>query len=436
MDDLVRHLETLATLPLCLLAALLVHELGHYAAAKAQGLRVESVTFGRGRLLWSHAGRDGTDWRLRLWPLGAHVHIENFTGPNVSFGKKLSVILAGPAANFLLPFVLFFLFFATIGQPSVPNIVTAVDIGLPAYESGLRPGDHILSINGQRVRTMDEIEQFTRALPPRLLQIVFQRDGQRLETSVLSVRVRYRDIDGVAREHGRVGLSTWQQGYALDAVKSVDGLSTPTQDVARAALLGHMGERVNIGLFSMDGRISVSEVNLSAKANPHLADPDHREYDRLYLGTLRDNIYLPLTIGSSVREAATSSAQMLGNILRLPFNLLPIDKEWLTPDAVVSGETSYIQIRLYVFVFFASLCSCFLGFLNLLPFPRLDGGEALLLIGERWKRRPLVNREKAAVLVFGLLLLYAAVFGANMNHLPGYYHFQMQKAAAADKATG
>ena len=125
---------------------------------------------------------------------------------------------------------------------------------------------------------------------------------------------------------------------------------------------------------------------------------------------------------------------MLGNILLLPFNLLPIDKN-ATPDAV-SGETSYIQIRLYVFVFFASLCSCFLGFLNLLPFPRLDGGEALLLIGERWKRRPLVNREKAAVLVFGLLLFYAAVFGANMNHLPGYYNFQMQKAAAADKATG
>lgn len=435
-DELLRHFETLVTLALCLLTALLVHEIGHYLMARIQGLRVESVTFGLGRILWSREDRNSTQWRLHLLPLRAHVHIARFTDGDLSLCKKLAVILAGPAANFLLPFLLFFLFFATFGQPAVPNIITSLETSMPAYAAGLRPGDKILSINGAAVHSMEDIYEHTRPVPEKPLLIRFLRDGVSLQRRVMPIFAQYRDIDGVRREHGRIGLSTWQQGYALDAVKSVNGIATPTEDGARAALLAHMDKRVEIGLWSMEGKIYNSVVDLSSAANPHLADPDHKEHGHIFTGTLRDNFYLPLSATESARAAASHSFDMLGHVVRLPFNLLPIDKEWITPPAVVSSETSYIQVRLYVFVFFASLCSCVIGFLNLLPFPRLDGGEALLLLGEGWKRRPLVNREKAAVLVFGLLVFYAAVFGANMNHLPGYYMFQMQKAAASEQSSG
>lgn len=431
-ETLVRHLETAVTLPLCLLTVLVVHELGHYLAARILKLKVESVTFGRGRLLWARTDSRGTLWKLHLWPLRAHVHITDFENPALSFRKKLFVILAGPAANFLLPFILFFGFFTSVGQPAIPTIVTGVEVTMPAYKAGLRPGDHILSINGEEVRSMEDISGHTHPRPLKPLAVRFKRGGEVQETSVLPEWAKYRDLDGVQRAHGRIGLTTWQQAYKLEAVRSVAGQKVENEDEARIALLAHMNEQIELGLHSMDDKIHVSLVNLSAYSNRNLANPDHAEHDKLYIGSLRDNLYLPLTLGESAHLSVTQSGEMLGNVALLPFNLFPIDKKWITPDAVVSGETSYTRARLYVFVFFASLCSCFIGFLNLLPFPQLDGGKALLLTAERFKRRPLARREQAGLIVFSLLFFYAAIFGANMDAMRGYYLFQMHKAAAAE----
>lgn len=430
MHELLRHAETLVTLPLCLLAALFVHECGHYVAARLAGLRVERVTFGVGRTLWSRQDSAGTDWHVNLWPLRAHVHIERFEDPSMSFRKKLVVILAGPLANFMLPLLLLFVFFASFGVPSSPTIVTSVERGMPAYEAGLRPGDRILSVNGEAVHSLRDLLVFTRPAPSAPLQVTYERDGGVRETSVMPEWASYRDIKGVRRGHGRIGLSTWQQPYELKVVRSVNGIATTTEDEARTQLLAHMGQRVEIGLYSVDGVVRFSLIDLSADANRHLGDPVHLEHDRLYIGALRDNYYLPVSPAESMGESAARTVEMIGRVFRLPFNLFPIDKSWITPDAVVSSETSYVQVRLYVFVFFASLCSCFIGLLNLLPLPQLDGGQALLLISERIKRRPLSLRERAALVVFSLLFIYAAVFGLNMTDLRGYYLFQTQKAAA------
>lgn len=433
LESAARHLETAITLPLCLLVVLVVHELGHYFAARASGLRVETVTFGRGRLLWARRDAHGTLWRLHLWPLRAHVHIADFTNPVLPFRKKLFVILAGPAANFLLPVVLFFGFFAAIGQPAIPNIVTTVEIDMPAHKAGLAPGDRILSINGQDVRSMEDLLEFTRPRPEAALAVRYERQGEIRQASVLPVWTRYRDVDGVRREHGRIGLSMSQQPYKLDVVRSVAGEPVDNVDEARAALLSRMGTRTVVGLYSMDGRVYDSLVDLSPAANRNLATPGHKEQERIFFGALRDNTYLPLSAGAGLREALGHSGAMIAHVARLPFNLFPIDKTWITPAAVVSHEFSFVQAKLFIFVFFASLCSCVIGFLNLMPLPQLDGGQALLLIGERYKRRPLARREQATLIVFSLLFFYAAIFGANMDAMRGYYLFQMQKAAAAEQ---
>lgn len=431
MYEFVRHVETLVMLPFCLLAALFVHECGHYVAARLSGLRVEHVTFGIGRRLWSRRDSVGTLWHIHSWPLRAHVHIERFDGPEISFRKKLSVILAGPIANFTLPAVLFFVFFASVGVPSSPTVVTSVMRDMPAYEAGLRPGDRIVAIDGEIVRSLRDIQVFTEPKPVEMLRVSYERDGVVHDVSVMPDWVSYRDQKGVERSHGRIGLGTMQQAYDLDVVRSVNGVQVESEDEARALLLAHMGQSVELGLYSVDREVHASLVDLSAAANRNLNNPNHVEHYRLYPGTFRDNYYLPLSTSESAAESFERAVDMIGSVFRLPFNLLPIDKTWITPDAVVSHETSYIQGKLYVFVFFASLCSCFIGLLNLLPLPHLDGGQALLLIGERIKRRPLSMRERTTWVVLGFLLIYAAVFGMNMTDLRGYYLFHAQKAEAA-----
>lgn len=430
---LLRHVETAVMLPLCLLAVLVVHELGHYLAARLSGMKVDSVIFGRGRLLWSQTDQIGTVWRLHLWPFRAHVQIAGFNGnETLSLRRKLFVVLAGPAANLLLPVLLFFVFFALIGKPAIPNIVTAIEPAMPAYKAGLRPGDKILSIDGHVVESMEDITAYTFPRRHTPLNITYNRQGEIFTVPVLPVWTQYRDIEGVRRAHGRIGLSTYQQAYNLKVIRSVAGLPTPDVDAARAALLQHMGERTEIGMWSDDDRVYTSVIDLSKKANKHLGDARHKEYKKFYMGTMRDNLYLPLSPEKSMIEALEHTGVMISHVALLPFNLFPIDKEWITPEAVVSAETSFIGTRLYIFVFFTSLCSCFIGLLNLIPFPRLDGSAILWMLGERFKHRPLSNKEKAAMLVFGVLFFYAAVFGANAIDMRGYYMFQMQKAAAAE----
>ncbi len=431
--SLLQHVETAITLPFCLLTVLIVHELGHYFAARLLKLRVESVSLGRGRLMWGRTDARGTVWRLHLWPICAHVHIADFSNPLLSFRKKLFVILAGPAVNFLLPLILFLAFFANFGQPAIPTIVTGVEKNMPAYRAGLLPGDRIVSINGDPVRTMEDVIQYTHMRPSAPLEVVYERNTETITVKVLPKWTEYRDMDGVSRSHGRIGVTIWQQPYDLKHVRSVAGQKVETLDEARTALLAHMDQRIEIGLRSLDGKTYISVIDLSSKSNKNLADPNHWEHDMLYIGALRDNHYLPLTIPQSISLAISRTAEMIGNVALLPFNLFPIDKDMITPDAVVSWETSYLQAKLYVFVFFASLCSCVIGFLNLLPFPQLDGGQVLFLVGERYKRRPLTRREQAALIVFSLLFFYAAVFGANIDAMRGYYLFQMQKAAAAEQ---
>ena len=434
--DLTRGVEAALLLALCLLVELLVHECGHYLAARFQGLKVSSVTVGRGRLLWSRTDSTGTLWQWYLWPLRAHVHIADFERNTLDRRKKLFVILAGPLANFLLPFLVFFVFFLAVGKPIIPTIVTSVEIGLPAYEAGLRSGDKIVSIDDRPVSSLEDIEHFTHPRPEKSLKIRYERDGISHETSVMPIWVEYRDVKGVYRAHGRVGFGTDQAGYYLKYIHEVDGRRVKTPEDAYAALAPHMDKPLRIGFKMADGKIHTSEVNIPSSANPHFGDFSIKEGRKVFLGTLRDNLYMQLGVSQSAMLAVDRGAEMLMHVARLPFNLFPIDMEWITPGAMVSERTSYFKARLYAFVFFTSLCSCFLGFMNLVPFPRLDGCEALLLVSEAWIKRPLALKEKTTILVFSLLFLYTAIWGLNVDNISGYYQFQMQKVQAAESDSG
>lgn len=431
-DEMLQAIQAAITLPFCLLAVLIVHELGHYMAARFLNLRVGRVSFGFGRLLWSKTDRHGTVWLLHLWPLRAHVSIVDFESPSLSLRKKLSVILAGPAANFALPFILFFLFFASSGQPATPNVITAVERTMPAYEAGMLPGDKILSINGVEVRSMADVLAFTSPKSAQPLEIVYEREGDIRTASVLPLLVKYRDVDGLWREHGRIGLVMSQQAHSLHVVRAVNGVATATDEKVREELLKHMGQRIEIGLFGRDGKIHDMVLDLSPESNRDLGDPESSKSNRVYFGALRTNVYLPMTVAQSAAASIEQSREMIWNVLRIPFNLFPINPEWVRPEAVVSEETSFLHERFYVFVFFASLCSCFIGLLNLLPFPKLDGGEILMLASAAWKRRPLLSREKARVFIVSLLFFYAAVFGANMNDFRGYFLFQIDNPYEAE----
>jgi len=183
-------------LALIIIAVLiLVHEAGHFVAARRIGIPVYEFSLGFGSKLFS-TKKDGVEYSLRLIPLGGYVRMAgeepgDANNPN-GFNhrtplEKMIVSFAGPFMNFVLAILIFIYTFAVIGiaQPVDDAILGEVIKDKPAYEAGLQSGDRILEVDRQKVSSWQDfvgIIQDEPAGQPILLTV--QREGKNLALSV------------------------------------------------------------------------------------------------------------------------------------------------------------------------------------------------------------------------------------------------------------
>ncbi|MDO8454790.1 MAG: RIP metalloprotease RseP [Sulfurimonas sp.] len=153
---------------LVLSALIFFHELGHYFAARFVGVFVEVFSIGFGKKLFSFH-KWGTQWSISAIPLGGYVKMkgqDDSDPTKISLDadsynvktplQKIFILLAGPLANFVLAFVLYFII--ALGGPSVlsPVIGKVVD-GSPAQVAGLQTNDTVKSINNIEISTWKEM---------------------------------------------------------------------------------------------------------------------------------------------------------------------------------------------------------------------------------------------------------------------------------------
>ncbi|OHD96446.1 MAG: RIP metalloprotease RseP [Sulfurimonas sp. RIFCSPHIGHO2_12_FULL_36_9] len=151
-------------------ALIFFHELGHYFAARAMGVYVEVFSIGFGRKVASFK-RWGTEWKIAMIPLGGYVKMKGQDDSDPSKksydhdsynvktpAQKIFILLAGPLANFVLAFVLYFAI--ALGGPNIlsPVIGTIVKES-PAFVAGLETNDTIRSINGAPIATWREMAE-------------------------------------------------------------------------------------------------------------------------------------------------------------------------------------------------------------------------------------------------------------------------------------
>ena len=139
----------------------ILHELGHFSAAKAVGMRVEKFSLFFPPTLWSKKVGE-TEYAIGSIPAGGYVKISGMN-PDEDLPeevrdrayhaqpvwKRIVVIAAGPAVNLVLAFVLLFAFFAFIGPQTGSNQVGALEKGYPA-QGVLKPGDRLVAVDGKR----------------------------------------------------------------------------------------------------------------------------------------------------------------------------------------------------------------------------------------------------------------------------------------------
>jgi len=172
------------------------HELGHYLVARLFGIPAETFSIGFGRELAGWTDRQGTRWKLAWLPLGGYVRFVGDMSPASNpadlqdipphlrerafqvrpVWQRFLVVLAGPAANFLLAIIIFAAFFATLGAPRT-NIVGAVAPDTAAAEAGLRPGDKILSVAGRDTPNFDDIRSVVLLRANQKVGLQVERNG-------------------------------------------------------------------------------------------------------------------------------------------------------------------------------------------------------------------------------------------------------------------
>lgn len=362
----------LALLALNLLV--MIHEFGHFIAAKLVGVKVNEFAIGMGPKLFSW-GKGETKYSIRVLPIGGFCAMEGedegaptpsalggnadrdevatgaVTDDSRSFAKKkvwqrIVIVVAGAAMNLLLGFVLLLAYNGLLQEkhPEAGKVLFATTTIAElsedslAYETGLRTGDTIVEVNGRRILMYDD------------LTMEMQNDAD----GVLQMMVR-REVDGEEKIH------------ELKAVKFYVEMDETT---------GRQRLRPDFKVLGKP-RTFWNTITYSAKQEVSIATIVGRTLVDLVQGEYKMN-------------------DLAG----------PVGTVGVIADAVESTvSTSNWRIGVGYLVMLMILLTVNLGVFNLLPLPALDGGRLVFLIWEGITRKPVPQKYEALVHFVGIILL-------------------------------
>ena len=211
------------------------HELGHYLVARWLGIPAETFSIGFGREIVGWTDRKGTRWKVGWLQLGGYVKFVGDMGPASDpadadsvppelrarafqfrpVWQRFLVVLAGPAANFLLAILIFAAFFTFVGAP-LSNVVGSVAPGTAAARAGIEPGDRIVSIAGRDTSSFAEIFNTVAIRANENVTISVQRGETTRDVAVVLGSSSFKDSNGEEMERGLLGISP-----SLDAFEKV-----------------------------------------------------------------------------------------------------------------------------------------------------------------------------------------------------------------------
>ena len=202
------------------------HELGHYTVARLFRIPAETFSIGFGREVVGWTDRRGTRWKVGWLPLGGYVKFLGDMSPASDAAnlesvppelrdrifqarpvwQRFLVVLAGPAANFLLAILIFAAFFMLLGAPQT-NVVGAVEPNTPAARAGLVAGDEIISIGGRETPTFNDLRTVVSLRAGEAVDVNFVRAGQNRTVGVTLQADTFRDQFGKPQKKGLLGIA-------------------------------------------------------------------------------------------------------------------------------------------------------------------------------------------------------------------------------------
>jgi len=327
---------------------IVVHELGHFIAARSQGIHVNRFSLGFGPIVWKYQGPE-TEYAIRAIPLGGFVGFPDDdpdskippNDPDLLGNRPILdraiVISAGVISNLIFAYFLLVTQISTVGiqqldyQPGViiANVVPETNV---AAKAGIKPGDIVLAANGKELGASQEALEFLRQViqehPNQPLPLLIQRDNkEKLTVSVTPEQAP----DG----KGRIGVK-----------------------------LGPNGKVVRYRAANVLEAFRMSAV----------------EFQRFFVLTAQG-------FGQLVSNFSQTADKVAGPVKIVEFGA----------SIAHSDPGSLFQ--------FAALISINLAIINILPLPALDGGQLAFLLIEGLRGKPLPTRIQDGVMQTGLMVL-------------------------------
>ncbi len=207
-----------------------VHEMGHYLVARWNGIAIQTFSIGFGPEVFGFDDRHGTRWRLSAVPLGGYVRFVgdmNATsatpdadvianaGPdlaprlfvNKNVWRRIAVVVAGPAANVILTFVVIYGLLVAYGVEVIPPVIDSVVANSVAQQAGLKAGDRIVSVDGFTVRGFEDFQRLITTSPDRAVSVVVDRAGVDQTIALTPKAIDSTDRFGNVQRIGQIGVS-------------------------------------------------------------------------------------------------------------------------------------------------------------------------------------------------------------------------------------
>jgi regulator of sigma E protease len=445
MPQLLSFLHTIFDMGIVLGFMILIHEFGHYAAAKYFGVRVEVFSIGFGKRLFGFTKGD-TDYRISAIPLGGYVKMsgenpmDDRTGDPGEFlshprWQRFIVALAGPVMNIMLAIALLTgVYMVHYAYPAVidgPARVGWVNSNTPAERAGIQIGDRIVRVEEIENPNWEQLDIKIALSPDQPLRFGIERDGKVMDKVLVPEPLgpnQYGSVGWVPKEPS-VTLTTVEPGLPADqaGIKIGDQLlSVNGQDIPHLAALIQMLNRTKDQPLQLVVLRDGQKLNFAVKP---ILDPGPSGQGPAYrIGVAsQPTKVIKLNFADALKRSLSDNKkssflilELLQKMVQHKVSIRQVDGPIGIGSAV--GEAAREKGWAPLFLITAAI-SLNLGIMNLLPIPILDGGVIMLLFIESLMQKeislPIKERIYQAAFVFLVLFAVMVIYNDLVKTLPG-----------------
>jgi regulator of sigma E protease len=445
MPQLLSLLHTIFVMGIVLGFMILIHEFGHYAAAKYFGVRVEVFSIGFGKRLLGFKKGD-TDYRIAAIPLGGYVKMsgenpmDDRTGDPGEFlshprWQRFIIALAGPFMNIMLAVSLLTgVYMVHYEYPAVldePAVVGWVNPNTPAEKAGIQIGDRIVRVDDIQNPNWEQLDIKDALSPNQPLKFSIERDGKVIEKVAAPEPMgpnQYGVMGWVPKESS-VTLTTVEPGMPADkaGLKVGDRILTANgQDIPALEALVQMLNRTKDQPLEIVVLRNGQKLTFTVKPTLAPGGPSQELRYRIGIASVPTKV-VKLAFADALKRSLSENKrssflilELLQKMVQHKVSMKQVDGPIGIGSAVgaAAREEGWTPLLLIT-----AAISLNLGIMNLLPIPILDGGVILLLFIESIMQKeislPIKERIYQAAFVFLVLFAVMVIYNDLVKTLPG-----------------